>query len=95
VLSLVESSFSFLFGQSMVVSTSVCSDVEFQPAHCIVSLKNLTAASIFSSGLRENCRVSFSLTRCQKSSKFVYLLLKHGCFSRFFACFVNVTKTGE
>jgi hypothetical protein len=31
-------------GQSYVLSVSVCSGVAFQPAHCIVSLKNLTAA---------------------------------------------------
>jgi hypothetical protein len=35
--------------QLYVLSVSVCSDVAFQPAHCTVSLKNLTAASISSS----------------------------------------------
>jgi hypothetical protein len=65
----------------------VCSGVAFQH----VSLKNVTAASISSSVLRGTFKVSFSLTRCQKSYKFVYLLLKHDCFSRFFACVVSVT----
>jgi hypothetical protein len=41
-----------LIGQSKIVSISVCSGVAFKPAHIIVSLKNLTAASIFSSVLR-------------------------------------------
>jgi hypothetical protein len=36
-------------GQPYVLSVSVCSGVAFQPAHCTVSLKNLTAASIASS----------------------------------------------
>jgi hypothetical protein len=88
--------FCFIWiGQSRVVSISVYSGVAFQPAHCIVSLKNLTAASIFSSVLRGTFRVSFSLTRCRKSSQFVYLLLKHGCFSWFLVCVVSVAKTGE
>jgi hypothetical protein len=39
-------------GQSCALSMSVCSGVVFQPAHCTVSLKNLTAASISSSVLR-------------------------------------------
>jgi hypothetical protein len=99
VPSFAESRFSLIFcfiwiGQSRVVSISVCSGVAFQPSRCIVSLKNLTAALIFSSALRGTFRVSFSLTRCRKSSRFVYLLLKHGCFSQFFACVVSVTKTG-
>jgi hypothetical protein len=34
-------------GQSTVLSVLACSSVELQPAHCSVSLKNLTAASIF------------------------------------------------
>jgi hypothetical protein len=73
----------------------VCSGVAFQPAHCIVSLQNLTVASIFSSVLRGTFRVNFSLTRCRKPSQFVYLLPKHSYFSRFLADVVNVTKTGE
>jgi hypothetical protein len=60
-----------------------------------VSLKNLTATSIFSSVSRGTSRVNFSLTRCRKSSQFVCLLLEHGCFSRCIACVVSVTKTGE
>jgi hypothetical protein len=55
----------------------------------------VTAASIFSSVLRGSFRVSFWLTRCRKSSKFVCLLLQRGCFSRFIACVVSMTKTGE
>jgi hypothetical protein len=35
--------FCFIWiGQSRVVSISVCSRVAFQPAHCIVSLKNFS-----------------------------------------------------
>jgi hypothetical protein len=41
-----------------------------------------------SSVLVRNSVVSFSLTRCWKSSQFVYLLLKHGCFSRCISCVV-------
>jgi hypothetical protein len=63
VPSFAESSFFFDFcfiwiGQSRVVSISVCSGFSFQPAHCIVSLKNLTVASMFSSVLRGTFRVS-------------------------------------
>jgi hypothetical protein len=54
------------------VSISMCSGVAFQPAHCIVSLKNLTAACIYSV-LRGTRGVSFLLTKCRKSSQFVYL----------------------
>jgi hypothetical protein len=81
----------------MVLGASVCSGVAFQHAHFIVSLKNLTAALTFSSVLRGPFGVSFSLTRCRKSSRFVgfvRLLLKHGYFSRFLARLVSVTKTG-
>jgi hypothetical protein len=44
-------------GQSYALGVSVCSGVAFQPAHCIVSLKNLTAASISSSVLRETFKL--------------------------------------
>jgi hypothetical protein len=40
---------SINIGQSYVLSVSVCSGVAFQLAHCIVSSKNLTAASISNS----------------------------------------------
>jgi hypothetical protein len=61
----------------------------------IVSLKNLTAASISSSVLRETFKVNHSLMKCLKSSQFVCLLLKLGCFSCFSACAVSVLKTSE
>jgi hypothetical protein len=54
-----ESSFFFDFfsliniGWLCVLSMSVCSGVALQSAHCAVSLKILTAASISSSVLRE------------------------------------------
>jgi hypothetical protein len=54
-----ESSFIFDFfclisiRQPYALSVSVCSGVAFQPAHCTVSLMNLTAASISSLVLRE------------------------------------------
>jgi hypothetical protein len=66
--------------QSYVLCVSVSSAVAFQPAHCTVSLKNLTAASISSSVLRETVKVNFWLMRCLKSSQFVCLLLKLGFF---------------
>jgi hypothetical protein len=66
-------------GQSYVLSVSACSGVAFQPAHCTVSLKNLTAASISSSVLWETFKVHLWLMRCLKSSQFVCLLLKLGC----------------
>jgi predicted cation transporter len=87
-----ESFFSDLFfcliniGQSYIFSVSVCSGVAFQPAHCIVSLKNLAAASIPSTVLRETFKVNLSLMRCVKSFQFVCLLLKLGCFFWFSAC---------
>jgi hypothetical protein len=59
----------------------------------IVLLKNLTAASISSSILRETFKVNLWLMRCLKSTKFVCLLLKLGCFSWFSACDVSVIKT--
>jgi hypothetical protein len=43
---------------------TVYSGIAFQLAHCIVSLKNLTAASVSSSVLRGTFRVSLSLIRC-------------------------------
>jgi hypothetical protein len=58
-------------GQLYVLSVSVCSGVVFQPAHCTVSLKILTAASVPSSVLRETFKVSLWLMRCLKSSQFV------------------------
>jgi hypothetical protein len=53
-----ESSFSFnlintSIRQSHVLSVSVYSGVAFQPAHCVLSLKNLTAARLSLSILRE------------------------------------------
>jgi hypothetical protein len=47
--------------------------------YCVVSLKKLTAASMSSSVSRETFKANFSLMICQKSSQFVYLLLKLGC----------------
>jgi hypothetical protein len=72
-------------GQSYVLSVSVCSGVASQPAHCTVLLKNFTAASISSSVLRETFKVNLWLMRCLKSSQYVCLLLKLGCFSWFSA----------
>jgi hypothetical protein len=60
--------------QPYVLSVSVCSGVAFQPAHFIVSLKNLTVASISSSVLRETFKVNLPLISCLKSSHFVYCL---------------------
>jgi hypothetical protein len=68
-------------GQSCVLTMSVCFGVVFKPAHYIVLLKNLTAASISSSVLRETFKVNFSLISCVKSSQFVCLLFKLGCIS--------------
>jgi hypothetical protein len=84
-------------GQSYIYifSVHVYSGVVFQHAHCIVSLKNLTAASISFLVLRETFKVHLWLMRCLKSSQFVRLLLKLGCFSWFRACAVSVFKTGE
>jgi hypothetical protein len=45
-------------GQSYVLSVPVCSGIAFQPVHCIVSLKNLTVASVSSSVLRETFKVN-------------------------------------
>jgi hypothetical protein len=74
---------------------SVCSDVAFQPVHCIVPLQSLTAASISSLVLRETFKANLPLMRCLKSSPSVCLLLKRGCFSWFSACAVSVIKTRE
>jgi hypothetical protein len=68
-------------GQSYAFSMSLCSGVACQPAHCIVSLKNLTAASVSSSILRETFKVNLLLISYLKSSQFVCLLFKLGCFS--------------
>jgi hypothetical protein len=54
-----ESPFSLIIiGQSYILSASVCSGVAFQPAHCAVQLKDLTAASMSSSVLRGTFRVN-------------------------------------
>jgi hypothetical protein len=76
------------------VCVCVYSDFAFQSAHCILLLKNLTAASVSSSVLRETFKVNLWLMRCLKSSRFVCLLLKLGCVSWFSACDVSVIKTG-
>jgi hypothetical protein len=89
-----ESSFFFDL-LSYVLSVSVWSGFAIQPAHCTVSLKNLTAASISSSVLRETFKVNLWLMRCLKSPQFVCLLLKLGCYSWFSACAVSVIKTRE
>jgi hypothetical protein len=68
----------------------VCSGIAFQQAHCVVLLKYLTAASIFSSVLSGTFRESFLLAKCWKASQFVYLLLKYSCFSWSCACVVSV-----
>jgi hypothetical protein len=52
---------SISIGQSYVLSGPVCSGIAFQPSHCILPLKNLTAASISSSVLRETFKVNLSL----------------------------------
>jgi hypothetical protein len=77
------------------MGTSVCSGTSFQPVHFMVSLKYLTAASIFSFVLSGTFRDSSSLTKCRKASQFVYLLLNYGCFSLFCTCLVSVTNTGK
>jgi hypothetical protein len=66
-------------GQSYDLTVSVCSGVAFQPAHCNVSSKNLTAASISSSVLRETFKVNLSLISFLKPSQFVCLLFNLGC----------------
>jgi hypothetical protein len=55
-------------GQSFALSMSVCSGVALQSAHCTVSLKNLTAASISSSVLRQTFKVNLWLMRCLKAA---------------------------
>jgi hypothetical protein len=74
IYGVVSSSFSYLItvGQSYALSVS---GVAFQPAYCIVSLQNLTAASMSSSDLRETFKVNLSLMRRMKSSQVEYLLL--------------------
>jgi hypothetical protein len=67
-----------IIGQSCVLSVYVGKQ---QPAHCIVSLKNLTADSISSSVLRETFKINLSLVSCLKSSQLVCPLLKLGSFS--------------
>jgi hypothetical protein len=73
-----------------LMARSVRSGVAFQPAYCMVSLKYLTAASIFSSVLSGTFRDSFTLTKFWKTSQFVYMLLKYGCFSWFCTCAVSL-----
>jgi hypothetical protein len=82
-------------GQTYVLSVSVCSGIAFKRAHCIVSLKNLTAASISTSVLRKTFKVNLSLISCLKSSQFVCVLLKFHCSSWFSVCAFSVMKTGE
>jgi hypothetical protein len=65
------------------------------PAHCTVSLKNLTVASVSSSVLRETFKVNLWLMKRLKLFQFVCLLLKLGCFSWFNAFDVSVIKNGE
>jgi hypothetical protein len=66
--------------EQLYVLIVLCVVVVFQPAHCSVS-ENLTAASLSSSVLGETFKVNLSLRKCLKSSQFVCLLLKLGCFS--------------
>jgi hypothetical protein len=47
-------------GKSYALSVSVCSGVAFQPAHCIVPLKNLAAASMSYLVLREMFNLSLT-----------------------------------
>jgi hypothetical protein len=58
-------------------------------------LKNLTAASISSSVLKETFKVNLWLMRCLMSSQFVCVLLKLRSYSWFSTCDVSVIKTGE
>jgi hypothetical protein len=51
-------------GQSYALCVPVRSGVTFQPAHCAVSLKNLTAVTKSSSVLRETFKVHLSLMMC-------------------------------
>jgi hypothetical protein len=92
---LFASTFCFInMGQSLALCVPVWSGVAFQPAHWIVSLKNLTAASLSSSVLRETFKVNLSLMSCLKSFQFVCLLRMPGFFFWFSACAVSVVKTG-
>jgi uncharacterized membrane protein len=67
----------------------------FRHVHCIVSLKNLTAALMSFSVLTETFEVHLSLTRHLKAYQFVRLLLKLGCFCWFSACAISVIKASE
>jgi hypothetical protein len=91
-----ESSFSSIFYLISIgqLSVSVCSDIAFQSVHCIVWLKNLTAASVSSLALRETFKATLSLMRRLKSSQFVCVVLKLSCFSWFSAYAVSI-KTSE
>jgi hypothetical protein len=62
------------------LSMFACFGIAFQPAHSIVSLKHLTAASISSSVLRETFKVNLSLMSWLKSYQFLCLLLKAWLF---------------
>jgi hypothetical protein len=95
--SLLSSSIFFLvnIGQSCVLSVSACSFVTFQLTPCIASLKNLTAASISSSVLRETFKVNLFLISCLKPFQFVCLLFKLGYVSWFSVCACSVIKTGD
>jgi hypothetical protein len=57
--------------KSCALSAYVCSGVSFQPAHCIVSLKNLAVSSTSSAVLNEIFKVNLSLLKSLKSSQFV------------------------
>jgi hypothetical protein len=82
-------------GQLYALRVLLSSGVAFQPAHRIVSLKNLATASKSSSVLRGIFKDSPSLMRCLKSSQFVCLLLQTGSFSWFSASAVGVIKIRE
>jgi hypothetical protein len=66
--SLILSSLFYLIsiGQLYAIRVPVWSGVAFKLAHCIESLKNLTASSMSSSVLRETFRVNLSLMRSLK-----------------------------
>jgi hypothetical protein len=82
-------------GKLHALGVSELSGLAIQPAHFILSLKNLTAASMSPSVLREIFKVNFSLTRHLKSSQVVCLMLTLGCFYLFCSSAVSVIKTGE
>jgi hypothetical protein len=59
-------------------------------SHSIISLNNLTAASISYSVLRETFKVNLCLISCLKLSQFACLLFKLCCFSLFNVCVLLV-----